>query len=109
MLSLAGISDTPTVLLSGGELFGIPVVLIVIFVIYAIAQSQEDKQKKATAMREVWQTVRPGLTKDRVRETVGAPQQVIPVDPEVWVYQVEDLKGFVLFEEDLVVGYKTPE
>ena len=82
---------------------------VVQFTLDRAAVEEEQKEETGKALSEVWALIRPGLSEEEIREIVGVPQQVIPVDPEVWVYQVGDLKGCILFRDGFVVGYKTPE
>jgi len=85
-------------------------VIVLLFILARALQSnQKEKEETGKALNEVWSMIRPSLSEQRIRQIVGVPQQIIPVDPEVWIYQVRDLKGFILFQDGFVVGYKKPE
>lgn len=90
------------------EILGIPVVLIIAFVIWAISSSQEQREKTRKAAEEFWKGIRPGMSKKKVVDKLGRPQEIVPGDPETWVYEFKELKGYVMFENDVLVGFKTP-
>ena len=97
-----------TILMFGPEVFGIPVVLIIFLVIWAIASAQEQREKARKAAEEFWKGISPGMPKKQVVDKLGRPQEIVPGVPKTWVYEFKGLKGSVMFENDVLVGFQTP-
>lgn len=96
------------VLLFAGEVFGIPVTLLVLVIILAVTSASAEREKSLKEGAEVWKGIRPGMSKDQVAAKLGRPQQIVPGTPETWVYTYKNLTGSVTFKDDVVVGYENP-
>ncbi len=97
------------ILMFGGEIFGVPVLLIIMWIILCISSAQQEKQKARKEAADLWQGISLSLSKKQVVDKLGRPQEIVAGTPETWVYAFKDLKGHVQFENDTVVGYKCPE
>jgi outer membrane protein assembly factor BamE (lipoprotein component of BamABCDE complex) len=93
----------------GAELFGIPVIPLILIVIWAIASAQEQRDKARKAAEELWRGISCGMSKTQVVGKLGRPHGIVPGIPEAWFYEFKDLRGAVMFEKDVVVGFQTPQ
>jgi outer membrane protein assembly factor BamE (lipoprotein component of BamABCDE complex) len=97
------------ILMFGGEIFGIPVFFIILAIIAIISSAQKEKEKARKEADDLWQGITLSLSKKQVADKLGRPQEIVAGAPETWVYTFKELKGYVQFENDVVVGYKRPE
>ncbi len=101
--------NLPDILMLGGEIFGVPIFLIILVILIAISSAQSEREKARKEAAELWQGVNLSLSKKQVADRLGRPQEIIAGTTETWVYTFKDLKGYVQFENGAVVGYKHPE
>ena len=97
------------ILMFGGEIFGVPVFLIILAIVAIISSAQTEKEKARKEAVDLWWSITLSLSKRQVADKLGRPQEIVAGTPETWVYTFKDLKGYVQFENDTVVGYKHPE
>jgi hypothetical protein len=98
-----------TILMFGQELFGIPVVPLIILIIWAIASAQEQRDKARKAAEELWKGIIPGMSKKQVVDKLGRPQEIIPGIHQKWVYEFEGLRGYMMFENDILMNFQAPQ
>lgn len=92
----------------GPEVGGIPVFLIIIFLIWVVVSLQEQKEKAREAAKELWKGIASGMSKKQVVDKLGQPQEIIPGVPEIWVYEFNGLRGCVMFKNDVLIGFQAP-
>ena len=102
-------SSCTTVLMFGTELFGMPVIPLVLIVIWAVASARDQKDKVRKAAEELWKDISCGMSKTQVASKLGRPHGIVPGVPETWYYKFKDLRGSVMFDEDVVVGFQAPQ
>ena len=101
-------SSYTKILMFGPELFGMPVVLIIVLIIWIISSAQEEKEKARKSAEELWKGISPSMSKKQVVDKLGRPQEIVPGVPETWFYEFKDLRGYVMFENDVVLGLQIP-
>jgi len=110
-------ANVTQILFFGGEILGLPIPLIIIIVLWVLCKSFELTTKAREAAAEFWKDIDLGLTRKHVVDKLGRPKEVVPGVPEKWVYEFTHkwkkqdvtLTGYVILENDVVVGYKVPE
>jgi hypothetical protein len=102
-------SDYTTILMFGQEVFGIPIVPIILLVIWAIASAQEKRDKARKAAEELWEGISLGMSKKQVVDKLGSPQEIVPGIPQKWVYEFEGLRGYLMFENDVLMRFQAPQ
>lgn len=99
--------DVTQILLFDGEIFGVPLVFIII-IILVLNSAHEEGEKAKKEAAELWKGIAPGISKETVTAQLGRPQEIVPGTPETWIYTLKDLRGSVMFDSGVVVGYETP-
>jgi len=89
----------------GPELFGIPFVLLILIIIWAIASVADEREKRL----KPWHNLSTDMSPESVRALLGPPDQVSRSgNQEVWTYGIGPTRGSVAFEQGKVVGYRKP-
>jgi len=91
------------------EIFGIPVVLIILLVIWALSDFAEKQQKEKKEIAKKWDIVTTGMSKDEVLRRLGKPHRVWQAgSAEIWCYGPTDSDGQIRFLNEKVIGYQKP-
>ena len=92
------------------EIFGIPVFIIIIFVIaiwYDYAQKQQ-KEKEESANK--WNSITIGMSEESVIRILGKPHRVWQAGTaEIWGYGPTDSDGEIRFINGKVMAYQKPD
>jgi len=92
------------------EIFGIPVFLIIIFVIAIWSDYSQKKQKEKKETAKKWGTISIGITKDVVIRRLGKPYRFWQAgEAEIWGYGPSDSDGQIRFLGEKVVVYQKPD
>jgi len=91
------------------EIFGIPVFLIVIFVIWAWSNYSDEQQKEKGQIARKWDGITTEMSREDVLGRLGKPIRLVEVGvQEAWGYGPRSSDGEIMFVEGRVVGYRKP-
>lgn len=91
------------------EIFGIPVVLIFIFVILIWSDYAQKQQKEKEELAKKWDAISTGMIKEDVFGRLGKPNRVVEMGAqEAWGYGPSKSDGEIAFIEGRVVGFQKP-
>lgn len=91
------------------KLFGIPIGIIIIFIIWAIVNQYEENKKKKKQALQKWDTITTGMSKDEVIGKLGKPHRVLQVGmQEAWGFGPTDSDGAIMFVDGKITAYRKP-
>jgi hypothetical protein len=91
------------------EIFGIPVALIVIVVIWVCSNYAEKQQKEKKEIAKKWDAIVIGMGVEDVFERLGKPNRVVEMGAqEAWGYGPNSSDGEIMFVEGEIVGFQKP-
>jgi outer membrane protein assembly factor BamE (lipoprotein component of BamABCDE complex) len=92
------------------EIFGIPVIFIVIIALLAISDYYEKEKKRNEKNAQIWNAIHTGMSKDAVRRRLGEPHRAWQAGKaEIWGYGPKDSDGLIRFINGEVVAYQQPD
>lgn len=92
------------------EIFGIPVIFIVIIAVLAISDYYEKEKKRKEETARIWNAIHTGMSKDAVRRKLGKPHRAWQAGKaEIWGYGPRDSDGLVTFLNDEAIAHQQPD
>jgi hypothetical protein len=91
------------------EIFGIPVIFVVLFAILVLKNYAQEQQKEKEEITQKWDAINIGMGVKDVFEQLGKPNRVAKMGvQEAWGYGPNRSDGEIMFVEGRVVGYQKP-
>ena len=92
------------------EIFGFPVIFIVIIAVLAISDYYEKEKKRKEETARIWNAIHTGMSKDEVIRILGKPDRVSQAGAaERWSYGSSDSDGVIRFINGKVMNFQKPE
>jgi hypothetical protein len=91
------------------EIFGIPVFIIFLIVIWAWSNYSDQQQKEKEQIAGKWNSIAIGMSREEVLGRLGKPHRLVEMGvQEAWGYGPNNSDGLIFFVEDQVVGFQKP-
>ena len=91
------------------EIFGFPVILIVVFVIAILVDNAEKQKKQKEEVAKKWDLIANGMSREEVTKRLGNPHRAWQAGTaEIWGYGPTDSDGEIKFINGKVIAYQKP-
>jgi len=91
------------------EIFGIPVFIIFLIVIWACSNYSNQQQKEKEQIAKKWDAITTGMCREEVLDRLGKPNRLVEMGAqEAWGYGPNSSDGEIVFVEDRVAGFQKP-